>query len=364
MTGASSTLCADGADVEGLKGAENVKDEAWVHVQLLSWKKVDYVADTGEKVLKKVIEEGEGFEKPNDGAKVKISYAMWIAGLEDGEPMDGEEELEFTVDEDEVLPGLDRAVVAMKKKERAVVSVDPEYGLGKEMAVTSKGVEVPGGSTLVADMRLLEFEKDKESYQLESNEKVEAAKRKKDDGNSKLKNGKVAKASKRYSQGIRLVEYEGALKDEDKREARQVKLQLHLNAALAHLKLKQPREALKSCDKALEIESANLKGLFRRAQALAQLEDYDEADLELRKVLNYDPENKEALQERRRLQRLLSQQRKQDSKLYGGMFKRDIYKDASPPPASSSYEEADKGKAKAADSEEGNNDKFDEEASR
>ena len=41
---------------------------------------------------------------------------------------------------------------------------------------------------------------------------------------------------------------------------------LNVNMAACHLKLKQWGDVKKTCGKALEMESANVKALFRRAQ--------------------------------------------------------------------------------------------------
>jgi len=45
------------------------------------------------------------------------------------------------------------------------------------------------------------------------------------------------------------------------------RLTLHLNRALCKLKLDLPEEALWDCDKSLELDSKNDKGLYRRCQA-------------------------------------------------------------------------------------------------
>lgn len=99
-----------------------------------------------KKVMKKILEEGPTFEKPGEFAKVKIAYE---ARLPDGtvfERREGESALEFTTGEEETIPGLDLAVQAMKKDERAVVSIEPEYAFGAE-TVEKDGFSapVPGG---------------------------------------------------------------------------------------------------------------------------------------------------------------------------------------------------------------------------
>ncbi len=55
-------------------------------------------------------------------------------------------------------------------------------------------------------------------------------------------------------------------KEEDKIKANPVKCIAHLNAALCQLKTNQFKDAKKNCDKGLEIDANNVKGLFRRGQ--------------------------------------------------------------------------------------------------
>ena len=55
-------------------------------------------------------------------------------------------------------------------------------------------------------------------------------------------------------------------KEEEKVKTNPLKCIGYLNAAMCQLKLKEYAGARKSCNKALEIESQNVKGLFRRGQ--------------------------------------------------------------------------------------------------
>lgn len=291
-------------------------DEVAVHARLEQWQKVDYVDGTNEQVIKRIVQEGSGFEKPNDGSKATVAFTMRLTHSQ--QTIYTEDVLEFTVDEDQVIFGLDRAVTAMKKGERAVLTIQPEYAFGAEDTVLSNGSEVPGNSVVQVDVELQSFTKEQESYLLNDSEKIQKAQAKKDDGNTRLQNGKLVKARKRYSQANNLLDA-GTFDGELRRESRQLKLQCCLNDALASLKLRQARDALASCNKALEIESANLKGLYRRAQAQYQLGDLDEADVDLKTLLEYDPNNTSAINERRRIKR---EYKNASGANYGKMFSR------------------------------------------
>jgi FK506-binding protein 4/5 len=46
-----------------------------IDLELISWKTVTEIGDD-KKILKKVLKEGEGYERPNEGAVVKGIYAL------------------------------------------------------------------------------------------------------------------------------------------------------------------------------------------------------------------------------------------------------------------------------------------------
>lgn len=106
---------------------------------------VKKVTDDG-KVVKKILDEGPSYEMPREFAKVKIAYE---GRLPDGtvfDRRDNETPLEFATGEEETIRGLDLAAQGMKKDERALVKIDPEYGFGAE-TVEKDGflAPVPGG---------------------------------------------------------------------------------------------------------------------------------------------------------------------------------------------------------------------------
>lgn len=98
---------------------------------------------------------------------------------------------------DEVIDGLDRAVVTMKKGEVALLTIAPEYAFGSSESQQELAV-VPPNSTVCYEIELVSFDKEKESWDMSTDEKIEAAGKKKEEGNVLFKAGKYAKASKRY----------------------------------------------------------------------------------------------------------------------------------------------------------------------
>lgn len=293
-----------------------------ISLELPSWKSVENVTLDG-KVTKKCLREGEGYEKPNEGAFVKVRFTGRLVDGTEFERQGGEAEepFQFRVDEEQVVSGLDQAVTKMKKGELGLVTVPPEFGY-KDQEHKADLATVPPNSTLLYEVELVEFEKEKESWEMEPEEKVTSAGKRKEEGNELFKAGKYERASKKYAKGTRLIEYDSQFSDDLKKQAKVLNVSCNLNNAAAQLKLKEYMEAIKLCNKVLEAESQNVKALFRRAQAYIANADYDLASWDIKKALEVDPTNKELKAEQRLLRQKVADQNKKEAKLYSNMFAR------------------------------------------
>lgn len=88
------------------------------------------------------------------------------------------------------------------------------------------------------------------------------------------------------------IEYDSTFSDEEKQQAKALKINCNLNNAACKLKLKQYKKAVKLCTKVLDIDSRNIKALYRRAQAYIKLVDLDLAEIDVKKALEIDPDNR------------------------------------------------------------------------
>lgn len=103
----------------------------------------------------------------------------------------------------------------------------------------------------------------------------------KEQGNEAFKSNDFDLAIKLYTKAINLT----------KNDTRELAT-YYKNRAAAYLKQERYEEALKDCDRSLEITPSDPKALFRRSQALEHLERYEEAYRDAKQVLNDDPGNK------------------------------------------------------------------------
>ncbi|CAK8560210.1 unnamed protein product [Lathyrus sativus] len=147
--------------------------------------------------------------------------------------------------------------------------------------------------------------------------KIEAAGKKTEEGNALFKAGKYARASKRYKKAVKYIEYDTAFGEEEKKSAKALKVACNLNDAACKLKLKDYKQAAKLCTK---LESTNVKALYRRTQAYIQLTDLDLAELDIKKALEIDPNNRVVKLEDKTLKEKVKEINKKDAKFYGNMF--------------------------------------------
>ncbi|KAK7247031.1 hypothetical protein RIF29_41907 [Crotalaria pallida] len=309
-----------GRPASGDGGAVPPNASLQIELELVSWKSVSDITKD-RKVLKKTLKEGEGYERPNDGAVVQVKL---IGKLQDGSVFlrkghDDEPPFEFKIDEEQVIDGLDRAVKNMKKGEVALVTIQPEYAFGPSGSTQELGT-VPPNSTVYYEVELLSFVKEKESWDLNSQEKIEAAGKKKEEGNALFKAGKYERASKRYEKAIKFIEYDSSFSDEEKQKGKVLKITCNLNNAACKLKLKNYKEAEKLCTKVLELDSRNVKALYRRAQAYIQLVDLDLAEIDIKKALEIEPDNRDVKIEYKILKEKVREYNKKDAQFYGSIF--------------------------------------------
>ncbi|GAB2233165.1 hypothetical protein Droror1_Dr00002383 [Drosera rotundifolia] len=147
--------------------------------------------------------------------------------------------------------------------------------------------------------------------------KLEMTEKKKEEGNALFKAGEYAKASKKYEKSAEYIE---TVSDEEKNQSKALKISCNLNNASCKLKLKDYKQAEKLCTKVLELDSRNVKAFYRRAQAYIHLVDLELAEIDIRKALGIEPDNREVKLEYKALKDKVKEYNKKDAKFYSNMF--------------------------------------------
>ena len=238
-------------------------------------------------VLKKITQEGEG-ERPSKGEDVEVHYR---GTLTDGTEFDcsyNREPLKFKVGTGMVIKGWDLGILSMKVGEKATLTIKSEYGYG------SKGSppRIPGGATLIFDVELISVgakdqDDEDEEDELTDEQKVENAKKLKEEGNACFKNGNLMDALAKYREAI--MEIEDVEEVDSVKES--LKL-LNLNIATVTKKMERWQEVVKATTKALEYEENNVKALFFRGVAYRHLKEFASASDDLKAAIKLSPSDK------------------------------------------------------------------------
>ena len=261
-------------------------------------------------VLKKIIKESANDDDAYPGG---ASYALegcpttihYIGRLADGtgsiydttrEVVDGknvggtDDPFTFNVGREKAILGFDAAVGSMHKGEVASFLFLSEYAYGTkgcppkvvpgaalevEIELISWKAPLPRfpSQQEIAESRRKRREKDLADYKANpppsNDEKIEAANKEREAGNVLYAQKEYEKAKEKYDAGfvnifIGKEEWSRVTSDQDKAKINACKKLLHLNRGMVKLKLERYHDALWDCDKALEIDPCNVKGLYRR----------------------------------------------------------------------------------------------------
>ncbi|RZC50664.1 hypothetical protein C5167_019082 [Papaver somniferum] len=107
-----------------------------------------------------------------------------------------------------------------------------------------------------------------------------------------------------------LLQYELALQfAADMPASVEIRSICHANRAACFSNLGRYAETIKECNKALELNPAYMKALVRRGEAHEKLEHFEEAVIDMKKILELDPSNSQARRSIVRLEPLAAEKR-------------------------------------------------------
>ena len=222
------------------------------------------------------------------------------------------------VDEDTpICPAIELALKKMKKGGHSKLTIAPQYGCGPEGNVK---LGVPADATLLAEIELLEYENEKDSWDLSEEEKLALAEKKKLMGNQKLKAGDMERALRRYEAAKSALASDYKMDDDQKAKAKAIKITLFTNMAMVKSKMGDEEAVLKNCEEALKLDENCVKALFRRGGIYSKRINFERADADFKKVLSIDPENAAVKKEIALMKKRMAKETAKSKKQYGGMF--------------------------------------------
>ncbi|XP_050688698.1 peptidyl-prolyl cis-trans isomerase FKBP4-like [Eriocheir sinensis] len=284
-------------------------------IELFEWHGEDLSSKKDGGIIRRILVAGEGYLTPNDGAIVHVR----LSGRVNGTVFD-EREVKFPLGEGteyNIPEGLERGLERFKKGEKSTIKLSPKYAFGSAGNVS---IGVPPGAYLDYEIELCSFEKAKESWEMDQEEKIEHAKICKERGSAFFKEEKYRLAVKQYKKVLDFLQYDNGLTDEKKAESRSTLLAGYLNLAMTYLKLHDNPRARDHATKALEMDNNNVKAYFRRGQAFLNMGEAEYAEKDFQICLDLDQNNKAAKQQLQRCALQIKEDKRKEKQLYGGMF--------------------------------------------
>ncbi|CAH2007241.1 unnamed protein product [Acanthoscelides obtectus] len=253
-------------------------------VEVLDWEGEDLSPKKDKGIERLQVKAGEGHSTPNEGATVEIH----LTGKHEGKVFE-DKKITFVIGEGSeanIIPGIEIAVEKFKKGEISTLTIQPQYAYGDKGCPE---LGIPPNATLEYTVEMKNFEKIKDSWALDDEERIEQCKLFKEKGTNYFKAGKFQLALKLYKRIVSYLEHSSEKDVDNDRKA--VLLAAHLNIALCCLKLKDNFEAKSAAEAALKLDPNNEKALFRRGQALLGVGEAEDASKHFSRCLEIDPNN-------------------------------------------------------------------------
>lgn len=233
---------------------------------------------------------------------------------------DFEEPTEVIIGNGDLPEALDLALKEMKKGEIAEITAPSEFGWGATLTAEK---QIPVDQGFHFRVELVDFEKGKDTWEMDKEEKLNDGLRLKDQGNMFFKDGKLRAAIRKYDAAWKYFQHEPKFEGEWKEKVHKtLTLPCRSNLAQCYLKLGKYSQALESANEALNIEALNLKALYRRAQAHFARNDYDLAEKDCKKILEIDSSSRDASALLKKVNMKLKEQLQKERRIFKSLFEK------------------------------------------
>lgn len=243
----------------------------------------DIFGDGG--ILKEVVQPGEGPPVP-ENASVIMHYSAFLEYS--NQPFETTLNVKYPrimkLGRDVTLAGLELGLLTMMKGEFSRFLFQPQYAYGNMGCPPF----IPPHAEVLYEVHVLDYLDSGQVDEFltlcpeEQNTSplstfLEVVNTLRGFGNRCFKQSRYYNAKDRYKQALGLLENREGNCSREKESIKAALLPVYLNMALTELRLESPKKALKYGNKALEIDHANTKALFRCGQAYVELQEYENA---------------------------------------------------------------------------------------
>jgi tetratricopeptide (TPR) repeat protein len=215
----------------------------------------------------------------------------------------------------------DKIVMSMKEGECCYVKCRVDVNGNKVDEFNIRGLE----NCPKLNVSLKSFSRAANIEDLECDELLEQAEQQKVRGVELYQAGNIVFSVRRFQRALDFLKQfdePGAVKTVSSVADRIVviKCQCELNLAACRLKTEEYESVIEHCNAALAVDQANVKGLYRRAQALAKLERHAEALKDLTLARKLEPNNRAVCDQLKAVEKLIIDEKNREKSLYTKMF--------------------------------------------
>lgn len=315
-----SSFCKYVSDVE-------ISSDVYIDTELKDMKKVDDLYLDGT-FFKKTLVEGDGKSIPNSNARLKIFYSINIQNetvLSNFE----KEALDMILDECEVPSAWTHCFRQMKEGDHVRIECNL-LGLSSEKA--SDGLnKIFNIDTYMRDnvthaelrFHLDSFSMGKTNYNMSLQERAQESLRLKEAGTKLFKASYFDRALEKYETSLSTLQ---PFQD-DPHNYLPIQHAVLNNISICHLKLGNWHDSINNATKVLEIDTCDIKAMYRRAMGRKNILDYDSALLDLRAAKEICIQSndklmlKDVLTEIKSISDLLKSYKVKEKEIYKKLFK-------------------------------------------
>lgn len=250
------------------------------------------------------------------GEEVGIRYSTWV--LQSGHKVVSNETRKFRIGDGEVMPALELVAKMLHVGEVCEVRCDARFAYG------DVGLEphVAPGDEIKLEVELCRVGK-RITTDMSSQELLVEATQKKESGNRYFCEKNYEQAAKLYKRALKLLE-SWDQSDDDQTQCKELLIALGNNVGNVQHKLKQYKEARQSSLEVLQLDGKNVKAMYRIGQIALDQNEFEEANVFLRKALEMEPKNTKVRQLLVQLKKQKREMKALERKLYaklGGVKK-------------------------------------------
>lgn len=269
--------------------------------------------------MKKVLKEGDGWERPKRETAVKIHFTVTDNEnrvLDDTYSKESGKVLAYRVASGEVPKAVDRIVKTMRKLEVARGRCKASENLAGGTATKA----LPPDTPVIYTIELVDLVKEKEPWEMNNEEKFQFSAKRREEGNEFFKAGQYKRAAKRYKSALACVQSDHSFSKDEKGKGKEYQVMCLNNIAAAYAKLEKWKEVVDNTTKALEHDPSNVKALLRRANAHLIRSDLEYARRDAKKALEKQPNDKELLAILAKCEAQQKEQDRKDREIYAKMM--------------------------------------------